>query len=135
MEKFGVNEIRNVGIFGHGGDGKTSLVEAILFDTGVNNRLGSVDEGTSLMDYDQEEVNRKITINSSFAYAEWNNHKLNLIDTPGYANFIADDSFVVDATAIPEFPAVITAIVVAGLCFGIYWWMRKRVHGVCGVKP
>jgi elongation factor G len=90
MEKFGVNEIRNVGIFGHGGDGKTSLVEAILFDTGVNNRLGSVDEGTSLMDYDQEEVNRKITINSSLAYAEWNNHKLNLIDTPGYANFIAD---------------------------------------------
>jgi len=90
MKKFGVKEIRNVGIFGHGGDGKTSLVEAILFDTGVNNRLGSVDEGTSVMDYDQEEINRKITISSSLAHAEWNNHKLNLIDTPGYANFIAD---------------------------------------------
>ena len=90
MKKFGVNEIRNVGIFGHGGDGKTSLVEAILFNTGVNNRLGSVDEGTSVMDYDQEEVTRRITINSSLAYAEWNNHKLNFIDTPGYANFIAD---------------------------------------------
>jgi len=90
MKKFEVSEIRNVGIFGHGGDGKTSLAEAILFDTGVNNRLGSVDEGSSLMDYDQEEIHRKITISSSLAHAEWNKHKLNLIDTPGYANFIAD---------------------------------------------
>jgi elongation factor G len=90
MKKFGVNEIRNVGIFGHGGDGKTSLAEAILFDTGMNNRLGSVDEGTSVMDFDQEEINRKITISSSLAHGEWNNHKINLIDTPGYANFIAD---------------------------------------------
>jgi elongation factor G len=90
MKKFGVDEIRNVGIFGHGGDGKTSLVEAVLFDTGVNNRLGSVDEGTSMMDYDQEEIKRSISISSSLAHAEWNNHKLNLIDTPGYANFIAD---------------------------------------------
>jgi len=90
MKEFEVSEIRNVGIFGHGGDGKTSLAEAILFDTGVNNRLGSVDEGTSVMDFDQEEINRKITISSSVAHAEWNKHKVNLIDTPGYANFIAD---------------------------------------------
>ena len=90
MKKFAVSEIRNVGIFGHGGDGKTSLAEAMLFGTGVNNRLGSVDEGTSVMDFDQEEINRKITISSSLAHAEWNNHKLNLIDTPGFANFIAD---------------------------------------------
>jgi elongation factor G len=90
MKKFEVSEIRNVGIFGHGGDGKTSLAEAILFDTGTNNRLGSVDEGSSLMDYDQEEIHRKITIGSSLAHTEWNKHKLNLIDTPGYADFIAD---------------------------------------------
>ena len=90
MKKFPVSEIRNVGIFGHGGDGKTSLAEAILFVTGVNNRLGSVDEGTSVMDFDQEEINRKITIGSSLAHAEWNDHKLNLMDTPGFANFIAD---------------------------------------------
>jgi elongation factor G len=69
MKKFGVSEIRNVGMFGHGGDGKTSLVEGILFDTGANNRLGSVDEGTSVMDYDQEEINRKITISSSLSSA------------------------------------------------------------------
>ncbi len=90
MKKFAVSEIRNAGIFGHGGDGKTSLAEAILFDTGVSNRLGSVDEGSSLMDYDQEEIHRKITISSSLAHCEWNKHKLNLIDTPGFANFIAD---------------------------------------------
>ena len=90
MKKLGVNEIRNIGLFGHGGDGKTSLAEAILFDTGANNRLGSVDEGTSVMDYEQEEINRRITISSSLAHAEWNNHKVNIIDTPGYANFIAE---------------------------------------------
>jgi elongation factor G len=90
MKKLGVNEIRNIGLFGHGGDGKTSLAEAILFDTGANNRLGSVDEGTSVMDYEQEEINRSITISSSLAHAEWNNHKVNIIDTPGYANFIAE---------------------------------------------
>ncbi len=90
MKKLGVNEIRNIGLFGHGGDGKTSLAEAILFDTGANNRLGNVDEGTSVMDYEQEEINRRITISSSLAHAEWNNHKVNIIDTPGYANFIAE---------------------------------------------
>ncbi len=56
-------------------------------------------------------------------------------DALNHANFVADDVFNVAATAIPEFPEVMAAIGVAGLCFGIYWWMRKRVHGVCGVKP
>ena len=56
-------------------------------------------------------------------------------DALNHANFVADDAFDVAASAIPEFPEVMAAIGVAGLCFGIYWWMRKRVHGVCGVKP
>lgn len=82
--------IRNIGTFGHGGEGKTSLVEAILFDTGENTRLGRVDDGSSLMDFEPEEINRKISISASLSHFEWNKHQFHTIDTPGYANFIAE---------------------------------------------
>ena len=62
MKRVEPSHIRNVGTFGHGGEGKTSLVEAILFDTGMNTRLGHVDDGSSIMDYEPEEINRKISI-------------------------------------------------------------------------
>lgn len=90
MKKYEPDAIRNVGIFSHGGEGKTSIVEAMLFLTGENTRLGSVDEGTSLMDYEPEEVDRKITISSTLACFEWAKSKINLLDTPGDDNFISD---------------------------------------------
>ena len=90
MKRVEPNHIRNVGTFGHGGEGKTSLVEAILFDTGVNTRLGHVDDGSSIMDYEPEEINRKISISASLAHFEWDKHEVHAIDTPGYANFIAE---------------------------------------------
>ncbi len=90
MKKYEPDSIRNVGIFSHGGEGKTSIVEAMLFLSGENTRLGRVDEGTSLMDYEPEEIERKITISSSLACFEWNKHKINFIDTPGDDNFVAD---------------------------------------------
>ncbi len=90
MKRVEPSSIRNIGTFGHGGEGKTSLVEAILFDTGVNTRLGRVDDGTSVMDYEPEEVNRKITISASLAHFEWNKHQFHVIDTPGFANFISE---------------------------------------------
>ncbi len=90
MKKYEAEDLRNVGLFGHGSDGKTSLAEAILFTTGENNRLGRVDEGSSLMDYEGEEVARRMTLASSFAQFEWNKHRINLIDTPGDPNFIVD---------------------------------------------
>jgi elongation factor G len=65
-------------------------VEAILFDTGINTRLGRVDDGSSLMDYEPEEVNRKISITASLAHFEWDKHEFHIIDNPGYANFIAE---------------------------------------------
>src|SRR3989304_7376194 len=82
--------IRNIGTFGHGGEGKTSLIEAILFDTGENTRLGRVGDGSSLMDFEPEEINRKISISASLAHFEWDKHEFHVIDTPGYANFIAE---------------------------------------------
>ncbi|MCX5805685.1 MAG: elongation factor G [Proteobacteria bacterium] len=90
MKKYEPDSIRNVGIFSHGGEGKTSIVEAMLFLSGENTRLGKVDDGTSLMDYEPEEVERKITISSSLACFEWDKHKINFIDTPGDDNFVAD---------------------------------------------
>ncbi len=90
MKKYEPEAIRNVGIFSHGGEGKTSIVEAMLFLAGENTRLGSVDEGTSLMDYEPEEVERKITISSTLACFEWAKSKINLLDTPGDDNFISD---------------------------------------------
>lgn len=90
MKRFDPSHIRNIGTFGHGGEGKTSLCEAILFDTGENNRLGRVDDGSSIMDFEPEEINRKISISASLSHFEWDKHQFHLIDTPGYANFIAE---------------------------------------------
>ena len=90
MKVYETKDIRNVGIVGHGDAGKTSLVAAILFDAGATQRLGRVDEGTTVTDYDEDEINRKITITSSLAHCEWNGAKINILDTPGYAAFILD---------------------------------------------
>ncbi|MBA4390002.1 MAG: elongation factor G [Syntrophus sp. (in: bacteria)] len=90
MKKYEPDAIRNVGIFSHGGEGKTSIVEAMLFLAGENTRLGSVNDGTSLMDYEPEEIERKATIASSLACFEWGKNKINLLDTPGDDNFISD---------------------------------------------
>ncbi len=90
MKVYETKDIRNVGIVGHGDVGKTSLVAAMLFDAGATQRLGRVDEGTTVTDYDEDEIARKITINSSLAHCEWNGAKINILDTPGYAAFILD---------------------------------------------
>ena len=90
MNVYEGKNIRNVGIVGHGGSGKTSLVSAILFDTGATNRLGRVDDGNAPTDYDDEEIERRITISAKLAFCEWNKNKINLLDTPGFGNFIQE---------------------------------------------
>jgi elongation factor G len=84
------SKIRNIGLVGHGGSGKTSLVEALLFNSGGINRLGRVDEGNTTTDYLPEEIKRKMTINLAMAPVEWKDYKINLLDTPGYSDFIGD---------------------------------------------
>jgi elongation factor G len=90
MKVYDAAAIRNIALVGHGGAGKTQLASAILFDAGMVNRLGRVDEGTTVTDFDEEEIARQHTLSSSLAYAEWNKTKINLIDTPGFANFFSD---------------------------------------------
>lgn len=90
MKKYGTEFLRNVALVGHGGAGKTSLAEAMLFVAKGINRLGRVDDGTTVMDFDPEETRRQISINTSLAPVEWKDHKINILDTPGYFDFVGD---------------------------------------------
>ncbi|MGB4071826.1 MAG: elongation factor G, partial [bacterium] len=90
MKEYNIRQLRNVGLISHGGAGKTTLTEAMLFNSGATDRLGRVDDGSSVVDYDPDEIKRKITINAALAPCHWQKHKINLIDTPGYADFVGD---------------------------------------------
>jgi elongation factor G len=83
-------EIRNVGIVGHGHSGKTSLAAALLYTSGATNRLTRVDEGNTPTDFDEEEIQRKLTISTALGAAEWKKNKINLLDTPGFNIFLND---------------------------------------------
>ena len=85
-----IGKLRNVGVVGHGGVGKTSLVESLLFTAGGLSRLGKIDDGTTTTDFDPDEIKRKISINTAVAHCDWKGHHINLVDTPGYGDFIAD---------------------------------------------
>ncbi len=88
MKSIKSEDLRNIAVAGHGQSGKTSLVSAFLFNTKMVNRLGKVDQGNTVTDYEEEEIEKKISIQASVAYAISGKNKVNIIDTPGYANFI-----------------------------------------------
>src|SRR5262245_29434427 len=90
MKVYDAASIRNVALVGHSGSGKTQLASAILSTSNMVNRFGKVDDGTTVTDYDEEEIARKHTLSAGLAYAEWNKQKINLIDTPGIGNFLSD---------------------------------------------
>lgn len=90
MGQGGVEKLRNVGFFGEGGNGKTSLAEACLFTGGSTDRQGKVDSGSTILDSEAEEIERKSSITSAVAHVDWGGCRVNIIDTPGYSNFIAD---------------------------------------------
>ena len=90
MKGFDSEKIRNVVLVGHGDAGKTSLASALLFSAGAANRLGNVDEGNTITDYDEDEIERKVSINTALAHCEWKDNKINLLDTPGYRAFLLE---------------------------------------------
>ena len=90
MKTYPINAIRNVALVGHGGTGKSSLAEAMLYASGVTSRMGRVDDGTCTSDFDPDEISRKMSINAAVLPCEWKNTKINLIDTPGYPDFVGD---------------------------------------------
>src|SRR5262245_11978076 len=90
MKVYDAPNIRNVALVGHGGCGKTSLAAAMLFDMGAVNRLGRVDDGTTVTDFDPDEIERKISLQTALAFGEWRKIKVNVLDAPGYANFLPE---------------------------------------------
>jgi elongation factor G len=92
LDKVSLEKIRNIALIGHGGCGKTSLGEALLYKSGVTTRLGSVDQGNSLFDSDPEEIKRKISINLAVAHLTWKDTWFNIVDTPGYLDFAGEVS-------------------------------------------
>jgi elongation factor G len=114
VKSYSPDAIRNVGLFGHGGAGKTSLAEAALFLTGAVNRQGRVEDGSTVTDYDPDEIKRKMSVSTALAPVEWNDTKINFLDAPGYADFFGE---VVQAMAAVE-TALILVDAVAGVQVG-----------------
>ncbi|MFQ5965021.1 MAG: elongation factor G [Candidatus Scalinduaceae bacterium] len=111
MKQYETKDIRNIAFIGHGASGKTSLIEALLFKADATKRLGSVDDGTSVSDFDPEEKERKTTIDSSILHCNWQGVEINIIDTPGYPDFVGD--------SISALSAVETAMVMVSATSGI----------------
>lgn len=90
MKLYETKNIRNIALLGHGGAGKTTLCEAMLFASGKSSRLGKVEQGTTVSDFESEEIKRKFSIRTSLVPIEWQDYKLNLLDTPGYFDFVGE---------------------------------------------
>ena len=90
MNVYTTDKIRNVAFLGHGGAGKTTLTEACAHLAGITSRMGNVTDGNTISDYDKEEIKRKFSISTSVVPVEWNKHKINILDTPGYFDFVGE---------------------------------------------
>ena len=90
MKEYGTESIRNLALIGHGGSGKTSISELILYTAGETTRIGKVEEGNTVSDYTHNEIEKQISISTSLTHVEWNNNKLNILDTPGYSDFLGE---------------------------------------------
>lgn len=114
MKEYKIDDVRSIGIIGHGGTGKTSLAEAILFNCKETDRVGKIEDGTTVCDYDPEEKKRQISISVAVAPCEYNNHRLYFVDTPGYFDFVGE--LIQGLKAVDT--AMITACAVSGLQVG-----------------
>ena len=119
MKAYTAENIRNIGIFSHGGEGKTTLTEAMLFNAGLLDRMGRVEDGTTTTDYDPEEVKRTISISAAVAPFEWNGTKVNIIDAPGGFDFYGE---VAEAMALAD-----AALIVVGAVSGVTVGAEKSV--------
>ena len=114
MKVYTSDKIRNIALLGHGGSGKTMLAEAMIHATGATNRLGRVEDGTTVGDWDEEEINRTQSINTSLVPCEWKGNKINVLDTPGYPDFVGE---VIGALRVTE-AAIVVIDAVSGVEVG-----------------
>ena len=104
MNIYTTDKIRNVVLLGHGGSGKTSLAEAFGYLSGITSRMGKVDDGNTLSDYSKEEQKRHFSISTSVIPIEWEGYKINIIDTPGYFDFVGEVEEAVSAAGAKSAP-------------------------------
>ena len=114
MKVYHASNIRNIALIGHGGEGKTTLAEAMLMISGAIDRMGKTDDGTTVTDYDAEETRRQISISTALAPLEWKKDKINVIDTPGYFDFEGE---VIEALTVAD-SALIVMSAVSGVTVG-----------------
>ena len=121
MAAYQTRDIRNIALAGHGASGKTTLAEAMLFRSGVTNRMGSVDDGSSIADYEPDEKEKKHTIDASLLPCKWQDTLINILDTPGYPDFISQTIGALSAveTAVIVFPATAGIQVNARKCWSL----------------
>ena len=126
MKVYPSDKIRNIALMGHSGSGKTILAEAMVHATGVTSRMGRIEDGTTVSDWDEEEIKRSQSINTSLIPVEWSGHKINVLDTPGYPDFIGD---VISALRVSETGMVILDAV-AGIEVGTELaWQQLEQEG------
>ena len=122
MKDYQTEQLRNICLIGHGGTGKTTLSEVILYDCKEIDRIGKVEEGTTTSDFDTEEKKRQISISAAMAHVEWNNTKINIVDTPGYFDFVGE---VIESLRAVD-TALITVCAVSGVQVG-----AEKVWDLC----
>ncbi|HPM02577.1 MAG TPA: GTP-binding protein, partial [Candidatus Cloacimonadota bacterium] len=126
MKNYEMNALRNLAFIGSSGAGKTSLIEQMLYLSKMTNRLGKVTDGNTVMDYDQDEIEKGISLMMSIGYADWKNNRINLVDTPGYGDFIGDQ---IAATTAAD-----TVAVVANATGGFEVGLEKSLEILDGRK-
>lgn len=130
MKEYKTDQIRNVVLLGHGSAGKTSLSEAMLFQSGATNRMGKVEDGTTVADFDDEETRRHISLSLSLVPCEWNGRKINVLDTPGYTDFVGE---VISAVRVADIGLVL-ADAVSGVEVGTELvWGRADERGLARI--
>ncbi|MGQ9854112.1 MAG: GTP-binding protein, partial [Candidatus Oleimicrobiaceae bacterium] len=114
MKEISTKDLRNIALVAHGGVGKTSLAEAMLFSAGETSRMGTVEDGSTVSDYQADEIERKISISTTLMHCQWKDVKINIIDAPGYADFFGD---AVSALRVADL-AVVLVDAVSGIAVG-----------------
>ncbi len=125
MQTFPTAKIRNVALVGHGGSGKTTLAEALLFTAGAIPRMGRVEDGATVCDFDPEEARRRLSVSLSVAPFEFDGHKINLIDTPGYADFVTDVAAALRVADLAVF--VVSAVEGVEVQTEVTWRMAEAI--------